>query len=370
LQLPLHKIHQALGAQFAVYGTWELPRHYGDPLQEYRSLRENLALADISHQGLLLVTGADHTSFLNSLISNDLPKAGENAGTYAFFLTAKGKILADFFLYPLPEGLLMVLDYENVEKTQSHFMRFRLRSKVEMKTPAWGRLLVSGPKAPKLIEKYIGEGLPALQEKSFFEKEIDGARLICIKRSITGETDFHLYTPLEKLEPLWHRLLSDGAEWDIRPLAQDALEIARIEAGVPRYGTELNDNILPVEAGLQNEGISYSKGCFPGQEVIARLKTYGHVNRKLSGLIFEGEDLPEPGAKVFQGEKAVGWLTSAAHSPKVGKIIAMAYLRREVLNPGIRLTVSVNSAQVLATVATLPFYSNPLILSKSNDIVR
>lgn len=357
LQLPLHKIHETAGAQFSNYKAWELPAHYGNPLGEYQAIRNGLALADLSHQGKWLLKGDEHRKFLKGLISNDLPEAGNHLGTYACFLTAKGKIISDFFLYPLPEGLLMELEYENAIKTKTQFMRFRLRSKVEMTAPNWGRLLISGPKAQNLLEKFFGDPLLTLHEKSFFEKEVHGTRIICIKRSLTGEADFHLYTSLETLEKLWNDLLSKGSDWNILPIGQEALETARIEAGIARYGMEITEDILPNEAGIQDEVISYTKGCFPGQEVIARIKTYGHVNKQLCGVILEGKILPKQGAEVLQNGKSVGWLTSTTQSPFLGKVIAIGYLQRKVLQAGTALTVAMDSGPVSAQTASLPFYS-------------
>jgi folate-binding protein YgfZ len=202
-----------------------------------------------------------------------------------------------------------------------------------------------------------------MEEQSFFEFEKEALgekiRIICIKRSVTGESDFHLYTPLEHLEGLWSDLLSKGSEWHIQPVGQEALEIARIEAGLPRYGIDFSVETLPNEAGIQDEVISYTKGCFPGQEVIARIKTYGHVNKQLSGLILEGEILPKQGADVFQDQKSVGKITSTIQSPQLDKVIAMAYLRREALKPGTALTVTVDSRQTQAISTALPFYSQP-----------
>lgn len=358
MQLPLHEIHKTAGACFSSHDKWELPVHYGNPLEEDKAIRNGLVLSDFSYQGLWLLTGEDCEKFLQGLISNDLPKPENHLGTHACFLTAKGKILSDFFLYPLPEGFLMDLESTNAEDTKTQLMRFRMRSKVEMETLNWGRLLISGPKSQNLLEKFFGSTLPKMDEKAFIEKDVDGARIICIKRSITGGCDFHLYTPLEKLENVWNDLLSKGSEWNIQPVGQEALETARIEAGLPRYGIDINEDTLPDEAGIQDEVISYTKGCFPGQEVIARIKTYGHVNKQLSGLILEGTTLPEQGAEVFHNKKSVGWVTSTTKSPLLKKVIAMGYLRREALKSGTPLTVTINSEQVLAEAAVLPFYDN------------
>ncbi len=357
MQLPLHEIHTAAGAHFSVHAPWDLPAHYGKPHEEYQQIRNGLSLADLSHQGLWLITGADRVKFLQGLISNDLPKAETQRGKQACLLTAKGKILSDFFLYPISEGFLMTLEYSNAEDTKTQLLRFRMRSKVEMTRPDWGRLLVSGPKAQNLLNAFLGEDFHDLQEHSFFEKEINGIPILCIKHTITGEDDFHLYAPLEKLETLWSDLLSKGAQWQIQAVGQTALEIARIEAGRPRYNIDMNEDTLPNEAGIQDQVISYTKGCFPGQEVIARIKTYGHVNKQLSGLILEGEILPKPGAEIFHDKKSVGWVTSTTKSPLLGKIVAMGYLRREALETGTTLSVMLDSGEIPATTTPLPFYS-------------
>ena len=356
LELPLHVLHQAAGAQFADYGSWTLPMHYGDPLREYNAIRQGVALADLSYQGKFILSGEDRKAFLQGLISNDLLKATESSGIYTTLLTAKGKTIADFSLFPLPEGYLMEIEAENAEKTKDVLMRFRLRSKVQMTVPAWGRLLVAGPLAKTRIEQLFGDALPKMAEHAFFERAIDEVRLICIKRSVTGEADFHLYTPLENVEGLWTRLLSEGAGLPLQPVGQTALKTTRIEAGIPRYGVDMNEEVIPVEAGIQDQVISYTKGCFPGQEVVARIKTYGHVNKQLSGIILEGDIPPQSGAKISQGEKSVGWVTSAVKSPFVGKVIAMAYLRRKTAVSGTALTVDVAQAQTGAEAASLPFY--------------
>lgn len=355
-QLLLHKIHQENGARFFEEGLWELPKDYGDPLQEYQSVRTAVGLADLSFQGKFIISGANHISFLQNLISNDINLVNKNLGLYTTLLTAKGKMLADFFLFPISEGLLMEIDWANAEKTKEQLLRFRMRAKVDINIPAWGKLLVSGPQSIKLIEGLFGESLPEMSERAFFEKEVDGARLICIKCSVTGEADFHLYTALEHMASLWQRLMSEGQTLKIKALGQEALEILRIEAGKPRYGVDFDEEIIPIEAGIQDEAISYTKGCFPGQEVIARIKTYGQVKKQLSGLILEGAELPQKGDKVSHQGKKVGWVTSAVHSPHLEKGIAMAYLRREVLTEGTPVEIMINGLHVKGVSTALPFY--------------
>ncbi len=353
--LPLRAQHQQRGARFLPYGEWELPSDYGDPLSEYQAVRERVGVSDLSHQKAFLITGRDRIPFLQNLISNDLNALKEGRGLYATLLTAKGRIISDFYLYLLSDALLMDVEWTNAQKTVDQLMRFKLRSQIKIETPPWGRLLVSGPEARPLLEALLGP-LPVIQEKSFFQREIDGASLLCIKQSMTGGEDYHLYFPPEGLEKLWERLFSAGGLLGLKPFGQSTLETLRIEGGKPRYGLDIDEHIIPVEAGLETEAISYTKGCYPGQEVMARIQTYGHVNKHLKGLIIEGSDLPKREDKIFQEEKELGWITSATWSPALGKVIAMAYVRPQIAAPGTSVTVEINQARRPAQVSALPIY--------------
>ncbi len=356
-ELTLHSIHQELSAHFAAYGDWSLPKHYGNPIEEYRAVREGVGLADLSYQGKLLLRGPERISFLQKIASNDLDLLSEDTGIYSTLLTPKGKILSDFYLFSLPEALLMETDETIEEKTQTHLIRYRMRTRIEIASPPWGKFLVCGPAAQSIVEKYIGNTLSDMKEKSFFQKEVAGASLICIKRSVTGEDGFHLYCPTEKLAQLWKGLTAAAGPQPLSPIGQEALEILRIESGIPRYGFDMDELILPEEAGIHSEAVSYTKGCYPGQEVMARLKTYGHVNRLLSGLILEEDTLPHKGDPIFQDDKKVGRITSTVKSPFIGKGIAMAYLLSKVAVPGTPVVVEANQGRVKAEVAALPFYT-------------
>lgn len=360
-QLPLHSIHKEKGARFAAFGDWELPEHYGNPQREYLAVRENVGLADLSHQGTFLLRGDDRHVFLQNLMSNDLELLTENRGISTCLLTAKGKVISNFDLFSLAEGLAseaLLIDVEsnNAENTKAQLMRYRLRSKVEILSPDWGRLLVSGPKAATLLELYFDGPLPALQEKSFFQKKIGNISVLCIKRSITGEEDYQLYAGADVFKTLWDSLSEVGQALNLSLVGQTAQEILRIEAGLPRYGIDIDDEILPIEAGLEAETISYTKGCYPGQEVMARIQTYGHANKGLTGLLLDGDVLPYKGDPVYQDKKAVGVVRSAVKSPHLERMIALAYLRTSAASPGTALEVEIAGNRTSAEVVALPFY--------------
>lgn len=353
--LPLQAKHQQRGARFSSYGEWELPSDYGDALSEYQAVRRKVGVADLSHQTPFLITGKDRIPFLQNIISNDLNPLQQGKGLYATLLTAKGRVLSDFHLYLLPEAFLMDVEWTNAKKTLDQLMRFKFRSQIKIETPAWGRLLVSGPQARPLLEALLGP-LPIHEEKSFFQSERDEATLLCVKQSTTGGEDYHLYVPAEGLEKLWEGLFSAGGPFGLQPFGQTALEVLRIEAGKPRYGIDIDEHIIPIEAGLEKEAISYTKGCYPGQEVMARIQTYGHVNKQLMGLTIEGSDLPKREDKIFQGEKELGWITSATWSPSAGKIVAMGYVRPQIAIPGTEVEVEIAQIRKTAQVSALPFY--------------
>lgn len=355
-QLRLHSQHQEKGAHFSFDGDWELPLHYGDLSAEYRAVRETVGLADLSDGGHYLVTGKDRVPFLQNLASNDLSLLSEGKGLYTTLLTAKGRMLSDFYLYGLSDALFMEVDRMNAEKTVAHLMRYKLRSQIKIEAAPWGHFLVAGPGARSVLEGALGRTLPRMEEKSFFWAETNGAPLLCIKRSQTGEDDYHLYPSHESAENLFGKLLEAGAASGIRLIGRAALETLRVEAGKLRYGIDFDEHIIPVEAGLETEAISYTKGCYPGQEVIARIQTYGHVNKHLYGLVVEGEVLPKKDDKVFQADKELGWITSAVRSPFLGKIVAIGYLRPQIALPGTAVEIEANQTRIPAHATPLPFY--------------
>jgi aminomethyltransferase len=254
----------------------------------------------------------------------------------------------------------MEIESGAAEKTIQHFMKYKMRSKIKIEPLQWGKLLIAGPSARAVLEAALKQPLPDPTERSFSFQPASEVPLV-IRTSQTGEDDYHLYCHEARLETRWNNLIATGEKWGIARVGQTALQILRIEAGIPRYGTDIDEDRFPVEAGLEESAISYTKGCYPGQEVVARTKTYGHVNRRLTGLIIKGEETPKYQDTLFQGDQEVGWVTSSVISPLLETPIAMAYLKNSV-NDGIPVEVSMNvvggelKRRVTAIVTKLPFY--------------
>ena len=202
-----------------------------------------------------------------------------------------------------------------------------------------------------------------LQERQNCVREADALfkhAIVCVRTDTTGEVGYMLYTAADGLEPLWEALITEGSRFNVQPIGWNALESLRIEAGIPRYGTELTDSVIPLEAELEH-AIDFEKGCYIGQEIVARMKYRGHPNRLLRGLEVNGSPTSRDdcelrsGARVFNGEKEVGWVTSATFAPTLAKAVALGYVRIAVTEAGSRVEIETPDGRVDAKVVLLPF---------------
>jgi len=357
--LPLHDLHVKLGAEFAELAGRQLPRHYGDVAAEHGAVRDAVGMADLSHRGKARVTGEDRVKWLQSIIANDILPLKPGQGLYSAFLSHKGKMLSYFRLYLLADAILLedVGDAESSYPALRKFLLYGTKAKLENLAESWGLLLISGPRAAEVIKTAFGADITGLAPLAFQSVDIGGQSALLIRTEETGEFDIEVLVPKEALRAAWDRLWEAGTPMGLRAIGSDAREALRLEAGLPRVGQELTEEIVPPEANLEGKAFSLSKGCYPGQEVVARMDTYGSVRRRMAGLVLHDPIIPPHGAKLFSGDREVGWLSSAAHSPAFGCTIALGFPLRDFAAPGTALAVEVNGERHDATVRPLPFYS-------------
>lgn len=353
----LYPLHQALGATFSTTAEWEMPQHFGDLQAEYQALRHSVGLCDLSHRGLVRITGQDRQRFVHAMVSNDTQNLQPGQGCYATFLTDKGHLIADFIVYAEAEAYLLELEPQVVRPCIEALEFFVISEDVTLYDEGghWGLLGVQGPRATELLTLALGHTLPELQMYASTTCQLAGHTVRCIRRSHTGQLGYQLLAPPEALPDVWQALWVYREACAARAVGLETLEVARIEAGTPVYGRDMTTETIPIEANLE-AAISYTKGCYIGQEVIARIQARGHVNRKLVGILLQGEVLPEPGAKIVSPQREVGWITSATFSPARQQNIALGYVRREVLTPGTHLEVHTQGLTLGATVEALPLY--------------
>jgi folate-binding protein YgfZ len=216
-------------------------------------------------------------------------------------------------------------------------------------------LLVSGPKAAAVMQAAFGTDVDDLRPVNFISAAIGGQTAVVVATEETGERDFEILTPADGLVAAWERLIEAGTPFGITPVGSHAREALRLEAGIPKAGPDLNEEIVPPEAHLQDKAFSLSKGCYPGQEVVARMDTYGSVRRHLVGLVVKSSVVPLKGAKLFSGDREVGWVSSAILSPHLKAPIALGFPLRDFSQAGTVLSIDVGGARHEAAVHPLPF---------------
>ncbi|RKU14542.1 hypothetical protein C6501_08065 [Candidatus Poribacteria bacterium] len=355
----LHEVHRKLGATFGErHEGWNLAVQFTGPVSEHEAVRNGVGIADISYYGTLSLTGEDRAKFLHRLISNDVENLADGEGNYATLLTNRGKIIADLRVYICGDAIYISTAPECTEDVFAELDKYIIADDVELTvdTDNFGAIAVYGPKSTELVQSVLNaEDLGGLSEYHSRSYLFDGYWGVCVGSNTVGECGYHLYISTDKLETLWKRLMAERP--DVVPIGWDALESLRIEAGTPRYGTELTDSVIPLEAELEH-AIDFEKGCYIGQEIVARMKYRGHPNRLLRGIEIDAENPVQQNSKIFNGEKEVGWVTSSAYSPLLKKPIALGYVRMAFTEHGSRIQIETADGRVNGTVVGLPFLSH------------
>jgi glycine cleavage system T protein len=352
---PLADYHVSQGATLGEYHGALVPARFRDPVAEHQAVRKASGLFDFSFRGKFLAKGRDHARFLHRMLSNDVNKLSPGQGTYATFLTAQGHILADLLLYRAEDCILIDTDADLRDKALTGLARYIVGDQVELQPLELYALAFQGPCARPLLERTLHIELPAMREFDHFPTNYAGHPVRVVCASSTGEEGYEVWVGAKGLAAVWGAACGQAPTYGTVPCGVEALESLRIEAGIPRYGQELGEDTLPLEAGLYN-ALSFTKGCYVGQEIVERARSRGHVNWKLVGLIVDSPVPPGAGEKLTSEGKEVGEVTSACVSPTLGKTLALAYVRREVSEPGNKLNFL---SGVTAEVASLPFYQRP-----------
>ena len=328
-----------------------LPQHYGDVVAEHEAATKAVGVADRSLIGKVTVTGRDRQAFLQGMLSNEIKNLQPGQGTAAAFLDAHGKVMALLEVYVLEDRLLLELPPGLTERTLERLDKFLISEKAyfEASDDSFAVLAVEGRESEALLSSLCGRGLD-LAPFHHVEVSIAGAPVRVIRRSETGGSGFQCWTMPFHGAPLWQALVAGGA----KPVGEEALNVLRVEAGIPRYGHDVDETVILPETRLE-QLVSYNKGCYIGQEVVARVKYRGHVNRALSGLMLDGDRVPAAGAAVVSEDKEIGRITSSVRSIALGRPIVLGYIRREHFAPGTVVTVRDGDASLHAQVAELPF---------------
>jgi folate-binding protein YgfZ len=319
---------------------------------DYRHIREEAAIGAIAPRQQIAVGGPDRATYLQGLLTNDIPALSPGTGCYSTWLTPQGRMLTDMHVLESDGMILLDVPAETAEATRDRFEQFIFTENVQVQllagalTGVW----IHGPKAAAVLERVLG---PSERTGPTTWRDYQHARLQFRDEPVSvaridqlGVPGFCVYLDPARERELIAALVDAGA----REVSAESIEAARIEAAYPLFGVDMTDDTIPLEAGIEDRAISLSKGCYVGQEVIIRVLHRGHgrVARKLVSLRIDSV-VPPRGARLFAADRDVGFVTSAAESPRLGTI-ALAYVHRDFVAPGTRIEVAADAGRVPATV--------------------
>src|SRR2546423_892524 len=307
---PLDETHRRAGARMKERDGWLLPASYGDALREYEAVREGGAgLIDLSSRGLVEVSGAEAMQFLNGLITNDVKTLEDGAWMLAAFPNAQGRLIAFARILRLGNSYLFDTEASTHAPVFKALERFTLAGdfRVADRTDEMALLSVQGARAAACVGATLNEEAARVERgRVHTVAQWNDVPVHLIRATHTSEDGFDLFLDAGQAPSLWDALTRSGAQ----PVGLDALEILRIEAGLPRYGVDMDESNVVTETGL-DEAVSYTKGCYIGQEIIARIHWRGHVAKRLAGLSFDDQAEAVRGASIKSTDgKEIGRVTS------------------------------------------------------------
>lgn len=312
---------------------------------DYAALEDGAGLVDLGPRTSVLLSGPDAAGFLNRFATQKLDDLQSGAGRETFLTDAKGHVLAWALVFAQAEGLRLDTDAGQAQAVIEHLSFYRIREKLEFHDQSAARreMLVAGPHAESTLARVMSEALPQAP-LDHVEALCAGHRVWLSRIELGGRAAFLAACEAESAAAVHSAILGAGACAGARP----AWEAVRIESGWPCYGRDITRANLPQEVGRDSRAISFRKGCYLGQETVARLDARGHVNRTLCGLRFEGSDVPPDGTELAYQGRPAGHVTSAAYSPGFGTVVALGYVRREHSAPSTRLESPFGPAVVTA----------------------
>lgn len=351
----LHDLTQRAGAVFAEYANTSLPARYSDPAAEYLAATTGAAIFDYSHAAKLQLTGKDAPGFIHNISTNDIKGLPLGAGCETYFCDARAKALFVAWVYHIrlansQNAIWLETTPRRGASLLKYLDRFLIAEAVEMAdvTNDFCQMNLAGPMAKSVIESALGDEIPELPEFGHMERTF-GANATCSirRRDVLGVLGYDIVCVPERAEGVWRMLTAAGA----KPAGLETYDVLRIEAGTPVYGIDIDENRFVMEVGKATRAVSYTKGCFPGQEpiVMARDRA-GRVNRSFLRLkVHSGSTIPS-GTKLTKDGQEVGLVTSSTLSPRWHAPIALGYIHWKQVEPGTVLEAETPDGKQTLTV--------------------
>jgi len=331
LETPLAATHRSAGAKMGVWFGCSLPDEYGDVEAEFRYARESVALIDENYRSYLSFTGPDRVRYLNAILTNNIKDLAAGQGDVSLLLNPQGHILAEIETYALPDSLFCV-SYAMIRARLIEVIdKYIIMDDVTLtdETERYATLALEGPKAAAVVQGVSGVDIATPDELSFRDGSVASIPCRIVKRSPGNVPGAEFVVEREKLAQLWHILSEAARKHSGGAMGYKALSALRLAQGVPWFSYDFGEKQIPHEAGLQDTHISYTKGCYTGQEIVERVRSRGQVNRRRVQLLFSGDTVPEPSALLTLDGKEAGYVTRAARISDPPRILGMGYVRKE-----------------------------------------
>jgi len=356
---PLFNTYSEYGGKIIEFGGWAMPVLYSGIISEHEAVRSAAGLFDVSHMGEVDIKGVEAFEFVQKLVTNDVSVLKDNQILYTLMCYENGGIVDDLLVYKFSqEHFYLVINAGNIEKDFLWMLRNKGSYDVEITNSSdlVAEIAIQGPKAQKILQKIMDVDLNEIKF-FYFEKDVlvDGIKCIVSRTGYTGEDGFEIYTTIEKIEKLWHKLLKVGAIEGLKPAGLGCRDTLRFEASLPLYGDEISQDISPLEAGL-GFFVKLQKQNFIGREALLKQKEEG-IKRKLVGFEMKDRGIPRHGYEVFILGEKIGVVTTGYLSPTLKKNIGLALIDFKYSELGTEIEIVIRGKLLKAEVVSKKFYN-------------
>lgn len=354
---PLYDKHINLGARMIEFGEWIMPVEYSGILNEHRATRSAAGIFDLTHMGELKITGPGAFALVQKLTTNDISKLAVNQILYTTVCNEEGKVLDDILVYRRFDHYFLVVNASNVKKMYDWFSKWASENvKVENLSDSLALIAVQGPRAENIVQKITQTNLSGVKYYNCIDIKVDlvgachGMPLLISRTGYTGEDGFELYIPNKDAADIWDMLTEAGKEFGMIPIGLGARDTLRLEAKYCLYGNEINENINPIEAGL-NWVVKLDNGDFIGKTAMENLKR----DRFLVGFKMLDKGIPRTNYEIYDENKKIGFVTSGTFSPSLNESIGLGFVNKDKKDIGSIINIKVRDRLLKAEVVKTPF---------------
>ncbi len=351
-RLPLHEEHVARGAKLGAFGDWEVPLYYSSILEEHEAVRTRAGLFDISHMGKFYVEGAQAAAALDAFLPRNISAMDDGKALYMPLLNEQGGFVDDIIVYRISrDRFIIIVNASNTAKCAAWFQaRLPQDVRFEDATPKKGLIALQGPASSRILSKALGRDFPELGYYRF--KEWQGGMIA--RTGYTGEDGYEIMIDREKLADFWNLLFRAGQEDHLVPVGFGARDTLRLEAAMPLYGHDMDDEVSPLELGV-DWALDFKKQNFTARALLLAQKEKG-APRKWIGFEMLDRGIPRQGFDIVKDGKTVGKVTSGSFAPTLKKNIGMGYVPAALAKAGEEIGIVVRDKTLNARIIPMPFY--------------